>query len=115
MPNARPLKGTELRYVLTMTLMRDGKSTIYDLIESLEYQGFEIPGYAPKVVSDALRWEMRKDRVRRFRRGFYGRGQMPRSTESYIHNRYLELRDEAATLNAEADKAFWDAWARLED
>ena len=58
-----------MRYVLTMTLMRDGKQTIFDLIESLEYQGFSIPGYPPKVVSDALRWEMRKDRVRRFRRG----------------------------------------------
>jgi hypothetical protein len=96
--------------VLTTTLMLGGKKTIYELIESLEDQRFAIPGYAPKVVSDALRWEMRKDRVRRFRRGFYGRGQMPRSTESYIHNRYLDLVDEAAALNAEADKTFWDAY-----
>jgi hypothetical protein len=91
-----------------MTLMREGKKTIVDLLESLEDQGFEVPGYAQKVVSDALRWEMRKDRVRRFRRGFYGRGQMPRSTESYIHDRYLTLLDEAAALRADSDKAFWD-------
>lgn len=109
MPNTRPLRGTELRYALTMTLMRDGNQTIFDLIESLEYQGFSIPGYAPKAVSDALRWEMRKDRVRRLRRGYYGRGQMPRSTESYIHNRYLTLREEADALSGRDDDAYWDA------
>jgi hypothetical protein len=109
MTNSRPLRGTELRYVLTMILVLEGKKTIFDLVESVEDHGFEIPGYAPKVVSDALRWEMAKDRVRRLRRGFYCRGQMPRSTESYIHNRYLELRDEAAALRADAGRAFWDA------
>jgi hypothetical protein len=61
------------------------------------------------MVSDALRWEMRKDRVRRMRRGLYCRGQMPRSTEDYIHKRYLALRDEAAELNAESSEAFWDS------
>jgi hypothetical protein len=103
------LRGTELRYVLTMNLALHGKSTIPDLIETLEYQGFAIPGHASKVVSDALRWEMRRDRVRRLRRGLYGPGQMPRSTEHYIHKRYLALRDEAAALTAESDGAFWDA------
>jgi len=34
---------------------------------------------------------------------------MPRSTEQYIHNRYLALREEAATLNAESSEAFWNA------
>jgi hypothetical protein len=109
MTNSRALRGTELRYVLTMNLVLHGKSTIPDLIETLEYQGFRIPGHAAKVVSDALRWEMRKDRVRRLRRGLYGRGQMPRSTEHYIHRRYLALRDEAAVLSRESDDAFWDA------
>jgi hypothetical protein len=106
--NSRLLRGTELRYVLTMNLARHGKSTIPDLIDTLEYQGFGIPGHASKVVSDALRWEMRKGRVRRLRWGLYGPGQMPRSTEHYINKRYMELRDEAASLRAAADKAFWD-------
>lgn len=108
MTNTRLLRGTELRHVLTMNLALHGKSTIPDMIETLKYQGFGIPGYAAKVVSDALRWEMRKDRVRRLRHGLYGPGQMPRSTEQYIHKRYLALRDEAAALRAEADEAFWD-------
>ena len=34
---------------------------------------------------------------------------MPRATEYRIHQRALALRDEAASLNAESDKAFWDA------
>ncbi|OBA85707.1 hypothetical protein A5662_03925 [Mycobacteriaceae bacterium 1482268.1] len=109
MRQTRLLRGTELRYALTMTLIQDGKSTIPELIEKLEDLSFEIPGYAPKAVSDALRWEMRKDRVRRVRRGFYCRGQMPTSTESYIRRRFFAMRDEAAELNAESDKAFWDA------
>ncbi|HEX3287863.1 MAG TPA: hypothetical protein VHT50_25155 [Mycobacterium sp.] len=109
MTNARLLRGIELRYVLTMNLALHGKATIPDLIETLEYQGFAVPGHASKVVSDGLRWEMRRDRVRRVRRGLYCRGQMPRSTEQYIHNRYLALREEAATLNAESSEAFWNA------
>jgi hypothetical protein len=109
MTNARLLRGTELRYVLTINLALNGRATIFDQIEMLEDQGFAVPGHAPKVVSDALRWEMRKDRVRRVRRGLYGPGQMPRSTEHYINQRYLALRDEAAKLRAHADEAFWDA------
>jgi hypothetical protein len=109
MTNVRLLRGTELRYVLTMNLARYGKATIFDQIQTLEDQGFGVAGHAPKVVSDALRWEMRKDRVRRLRRGFYGPGQMPRSTERYIHQRYMTLREEAASLTAESNAAFWDA------
>ena len=35
MTNRRILRGIELRYVLTMTLARDGKSSIPDLLETL--------------------------------------------------------------------------------
>jgi hypothetical protein len=109
MTNARLLRGTELRYVLTINLALHGRATIFDQIETLEDQGFAVSGYASKVVSDALRWEMRKDRVRRVRRGLYGPGQMPRSTEHYINQRYRALRDEAAKLKTAGDEAFWDA------
>jgi hypothetical protein len=34
---------------------------------------------------------------------------MPRATEYRIHQRALALREEAAALNAESNKAFWDA------
>lgn len=110
MTKTRSLRGIELRYALTMNLALHGAARIPELIETLEHQGFAIPGHPPKVVSDALRWEVRRDRVRRLQRGRYGPGQMPRSTEYYIHQRYLTLRDEAAALRAESDEAFWAFW-----
>ena len=112
--NSRPrkvLQGIELRYMLTVNLDIHGSASIFELIEQLEYQGFSIPGRASKTVSDALRWEMRRGRVRRLRRGVYGPGQMPRSTGQYIHNRAAALRDEADQSMGRDDEAFWDAMA----
>jgi hypothetical protein len=34
---------------------------------------------------------------------------MPRSTEQYIHNRVLALREEAAEITGRNNDAFWDA------
>ncbi len=109
MPNAKLLRGTELRYVLTTNLSVHGRATIYEMIDLLAYQGFAVAGYAPKVVADALRWELRRGRVRRLRRGLYGPGEMPRSTEHYIHKQVVELRAEAALITGRDDDAFWDA------
>lgn len=66
------LQGIELRYMLTVNLDIHGEASIFALIEQLYYQGFSIPGRPSKTVSDALRWEMRRGRVRRLRRGVYG-------------------------------------------
>ena len=90
--NGKVLRGVELRYVLTWTLGRDGPATVPELIDALDQDGFEIAGRSSKAVSDALRWEIRYDRVRRLGRGRYGPGGMPRSTEYRIQNRVLELR-----------------------
>jgi hypothetical protein len=108
MSNAKVLRGIELRYVLTTNLTVHGPATIPAMVELLEYQGFTLTGRASKAVSDALRWERQRGRVRRLRRGLYGPGEMPRSTEQYIHKRVLELRDEAALLTGRDDDAFWD-------
>jgi hypothetical protein len=105
------LQGIELRYMLAVNLDIHGSASVFELIEQLEYQGFSIPGRASKVVSDALRWEMRRGRVRRLRRGVYGPGQMPRSTEHYIHKRAFALRDEGDRRMGRDDDAFWDATA----
>ncbi len=109
MPNRKALRGIELRYVLTTNLAVHGRATVPEMIELLEYQRFTIAGYAPKVVSDALRWELRRGRVRRIRRGLYGPGVMPRSTEQYIHRRVLALRAEADIIAGCNDDAFWDS------
>ena len=84
------LRGIELRYVL-------------------HHQNFAVPGQPSKAVSDALRWEIRRGRVRRLRRGVYGPGEMPRSTEYDILNRVIALREEAALMAGRDDDKFWDA------
>ena len=105
------LQGIELRYMLAVNLAIHGSASIFEILEQLDYQGFSIPGRPSKTVSDALRWEMRRGRVRRLRRGVYGPGQMPRSTEHYIHQRAAALRDEADRGMGRDHDAFWDALA----
>lgn len=93
------VNGIELRYLLTERLFADGSATIAELVDALAWQGFEVAGRASKSVSDALRWEIRRDRVRRLGRGRYGPGWMPRGTEHRIHTRVLTLRAQAAALS----------------
>jgi hypothetical protein len=99
MNGMRRLRGIELRYVLTMHLFDRGPATISDLVEALSARNFGVQGRASKSVSDALRWEIEHDRVRRLGRGRYGPGWLPRSTEHRIHQRVLALREEAARLS----------------
>ncbi len=94
-PSMHNLRGTELRYVLTMHLFSHGRATIKDLLDALDHHGFEVAGQPNKSVSDALRWERRRGRVHRLARGVYGPGEMPRGTEHRIHRRVLALRAEA--------------------
>ena len=107
MPNTRALRGIELRYALTLYPFQHGPTTIPDLIDALEYQGFDVPGRASKAISDALRWEIGRGRVRRLRRGLYGPGSLPRATEHRVHSRVLALRAEAAVIAGHDE--FWDA------
>lgn len=94
MKTVRMVRGIELRYVLTMHLFDHGAATVAELVDALGAEGYAVAGRASKCVSDALRWEIGYGRVRRFRRGRYGPGFMPRGTEHRIHKRVLALRDE---------------------
>jgi hypothetical protein len=96
------VEGIELRYVLTMHLSQHGPATITEMIEALSWHGFCVLGRPSKAVSDALRWEMRRGRVRRLGRARYGPAYIPRGTEYRIHQRVLALR--AAARDA-AEKA----------
>jgi len=58
MDDSRVLRGTELRYALTMYLAQHGPC-------------FVGAGYPPKSVSDALRWERGHARVIKRGRGVY--------------------------------------------
>jgi hypothetical protein len=86
------LHGIELRYVLTMHLAHNGLATIAEMMDALNAQGFCVSGRASKAISDALRWEMGRERVRRLGRGLYGPRYIPRGTEYRIHQRVLALR-----------------------
>jgi hypothetical protein len=92
------LQGLELRYVLTMYLVQHGPKTVNELIDAIRWQGFDVDGRASKQVSDALRWERRRGRVRRLARGLYGPGFLPRATEYRIYQRVLVLRAAAKPL-----------------
>ena len=86
------LRGIELRYVLTWYLSHHGPTTVGELVDALGQHGFAFRGRPSKAVSDALRWEMGRDRVRRVGRGVYRSRYIPRSTEHRIHQRVLALR-----------------------
>ncbi|WP_036475896.1 hypothetical protein [Mycobacterium sp. URHD0025] len=90
------LRGTNLRYVLTVQLLQYGAQSVADLVDALEDQGFTTTGRSSKVISDALRWEMAHGRVRRVRHGRYRPAEMPRSTEYRIRERVAALRAAAA-------------------
>jgi hypothetical protein len=92
------LHGIELRYVLTLHLFQHGPATVTELIDLLGWHGFRVRGRPSKAVSNALRWEIGRGRVRRLRRGLYGPAYIPHATEYRIINRVLALR-EAAKLS----------------
>jgi hypothetical protein len=52
MDTKHQLQGIELRYALTMYLLQHGPTTVGELIEAMEWQGFAIGGRASKLVSD---------------------------------------------------------------
>jgi hypothetical protein len=81
-----------------MYLLQHGPTTVDELIQALRWQGFDFSGRASKQVSDALRWERRRGRVRRLARGLYCPGSVPRATEYRIHERVLTLRAGAKPL-----------------
>ncbi|HZA11230.1 hypothetical protein [Mycobacterium sp.] len=105
MSNSRRVRGTELRYILTMHLFQHGPATVKDLVETLGFHGFDVAGRPSKSVSDALRWEIGRGRVRRLGRGRYGPAWMPRSTEYRIHKRVLALRADAQRLSREGGQS----------
>ena len=86
------LRGTDLRYALTRILSLCGPMTVAELVDELHHWGFTVAGRPSKTVSDTLRWETRRDRVRRGEWGRYHPGAIPRSTEHRIIRRVCALR-----------------------
>ena len=74
-----------------------------ELVAELHRWGFTAPGRPSKTVSDTLRWEMRRERVRCRGRGDDGRIRYgpivpPRSTDYRITRRVGVLLDEVLSL-----------------
>jgi Arc/MetJ-type ribon-helix-helix transcriptional regulator len=79
------LTGRLLRYQLTLILRAAGRPmTVKELIGALDALGHPIAGRASKTVSDALRQEVRRGRVRRGRRATYLVGHIPESTVRWM-------------------------------
>jgi hypothetical protein len=76
-----------LRYRLALILRDSGRHmTVVELIAALDAVGHPIDGRTSKTVSDALRQEIRRDRVRRVRRGTCATGSIPRTTVSWMRS-----------------------------
>jgi len=93
----RVIWGLELRYLLTTLLIESGRPTPLDeLVERIHAEGFLLPGRPGKVVSDALRWDVRRGRVVRLDRGVHRVGTVPRQTKSRITHRVRDMRQRVA-------------------
>ena len=79
-----PLRGRALRFVLVNELLAHSSMTVADMVACLHGYGYDLGGRASKVISDALRWELRRGRVRKTSRGVYRYHQAPVSTTRRI-------------------------------
>lgn len=71
-PADHPLRGRGLRWVLLDELKRHAQLTVSAMARILAGHGFDLgPGRASKLISDALRWEVRRGRITRPARGVY--------------------------------------------
>jgi hypothetical protein len=94
--NQRAAKGLRLRSLLVLLLLEAGRPlTVPDLVRSAHRWGFSVEGRAGKTISDALRWEIRRGRVRKLGRGVYAVGTVDKVTKHRMRRRLSETRDPA--------------------
>ncbi|MEM9714353.1 MAG: hypothetical protein AAGA17_19180 [Actinomycetota bacterium] len=65
--------------------------SVAELARALERQGFCIAGRPGKVISDALRWDVRRGRIERVGLDRYRRGRLARSTLHRMRQRIAGL------------------------
>lgn len=88
-----PLWGQAIRYPASAELIRSGAPmSVSEPVDRLRYQGFLLPAKPSKVVSDALRWEVRKGRIIKVRRGVHRTGCIPRSTRYWVLDKAAAVR-----------------------
>ncbi len=86
--SGRELSGRAFRYAVTLALHHGGgrDMSTAELVQALDASGVELGRAPAKAVSDALRWEIRKGRVARVRRGVYRPVRLARSTASWMRS-----------------------------
>jgi hypothetical protein len=93
--------------VLVGILMRArAPVTVADLVDAVEARGHEIGGRPGKVVSDALRWEVRHNRVARVDDDAYVVRPMSRQLRHRMRRRAVEI-DAAARATAPSGHDRW--------
>lgn len=78
------LRGRALRFVLVDELRQRPEMSVAELVAAVAAHGFDLGGRASKIISDALRWEVRRGRVTRLRRGWYAYLRAPAATARRI-------------------------------
>jgi len=81
MPTATQVSAITLRSLLvTILLAHGGPCSVAQLTNALAAHGVVTKGRPSKAISDALRWEISRGRVRRVGRGAYVASVVPRTT-----------------------------------
>ncbi len=90
--SSRLLRSIDLRDVLSLYGWELGPLTVNGLGRLRIEDGFAVGGRPSKVISDALRGEIGRGRVRRVGRGRYELGRVPRGTAHRIRRRVKAIR-----------------------
>ena len=87
------LGGRLFRYQLTLVLQEARRPmTVAEMVVVLRRLGIDVPGRASKTISDALRWEIGRGRVRRTAPGTYAFDRMPASTGRWMRSELHRTR-----------------------
>jgi hypothetical protein len=86
--------GLDLRSLLVLLLIDAGQPlTVSELDALVRASGFELAGRPGKAVADALRWEVRRGRARKVKRGLYAAGAVAKVTKHRMRRRVAETRN----------------------
>ncbi len=113
------LWGRPLRYLLIVILDEAaGPLSMVELVARCEAEGVRFSRRPSKVLSDALRWDVRSGRVVRVRRGIYTKGEVPDSTMRWIRHRVAQTRvwlrwvEAGEPLGDDGLPLGWQGWPR---
>jgi hypothetical protein len=89
------VRGRMLRYAMVLLLDEARRPmTVPEIVAGLAEWRLEVEGRASKVIPDAMRWEVRRGRVRRAGRGRYVLGHLAKSTRHWMRKSVALTRTE---------------------